>query len=127
MNSEAIPGPAVRRLSLYLRQLENLRRSNRRRLPRVSGADRLVACVLRRLQSALGRRDLLRRLVLPSLRRFQLLFGTVPLLSGLAQRSLTLLLRGSRGRHFRCGFTGQAAKLLVGDRVLEARAATRSE
>lgn len=30
MNTEGIPGPAVRRLSLYLRQLENIRRRNRR-------------------------------------------------------------------------------------------------
>ena len=30
MNTEGIPGPAVRRLSLYLRQLENIRRNNRR-------------------------------------------------------------------------------------------------
>ena len=30
MNTEGIPAPAVRRLSLYLRQLENIRRRNRR-------------------------------------------------------------------------------------------------
>lgn len=30
MNTEGIPGPAVRRLSLYLRQLENIQRRNQR-------------------------------------------------------------------------------------------------